>query len=91
MKFVKGFRPTKTATKKNEIEAAAPREISVLQQEYGQLINRAGELQYQISVYQTELNAVNGNLVSVNQEAAQRKQLDEAAKAAETTDDITQA
>jgi hypothetical protein len=44
--------------------------------EYNQLVGRAGNLQYQSFVFESELSQVNQRLVDINHEAARRQELD---------------
>lgn len=62
---------------------AEPRTLEQIQAHYNQLCLRAGDLQYRIKCFQGDLEAANQALQQVNQEAAARKSLDDAAKASE--------
>ena len=62
------------------------RPLQVIQQEYTQLCTKAGDLQYKIRCFQTDLETVNGQLLSLNHEAvtsqeAAAKEADEKATA----------
>ena len=48
-----------------------------IQRAYQELCVKAGQLQYQIKVYANELETTNEELISINNEAAARKQLDD--------------
>lgn len=61
-----------------------PRQMDELRTEYSQMVSRLGELHYQISVYQREIGELQVHIVNVNNEAAKRIELDNAAKAATT-------
>lgn len=61
-----------------------PREWSDIQKEYQELCMNAGQLQYQITVYEADLARMNARLLEINNEGAARKQLD-AAKSTEET------
>lgn len=67
------------------LETKEPRELSEITKEYQELIGRAGNLQYQLFVFQDELSKVNDRLVEINHEAAARQNLDKE-KQKETTD-----
>lgn len=60
-----------------------PRPLVDIQNEYSQTSFKAGNVQYQIHVYQRELTQLNQELERLNNEAAARNQLDAQAKAAE--------
>lgn len=57
-----------------------PRDMTSIQEEYGRLVSQAGQAQYQIFVYEQDLERINEGLRNLNYEAAQRQQQD--AKAA---------
>jgi hypothetical protein len=78
MKFVQGFRKTK----KTKEEPKQPRALTEIQAEYNQLVNQAGQLQYQIHVLQKDLDVANNALVAINHEAAERIKLDKEAEEA---------
>lgn len=65
-------------------QAAEPRDMKVIEQEYSIAIQKAGQLQYQIEIYKRELDMHNERLMSLNNEAAERSKLDNAAKEQET-------
>lgn len=69
----KFFRSLNKAKKAVEVP---PREMKEIQTEYGQLVNQAGQTQYQSYVLDQELKRLNNELVRVNQEAAARQELD---------------
>ena len=60
-----------------------PRPLADIQKEYQELAFKAGQLQYQQYVNTRDLEQTNTRLISVNQEAAARLELDKKA-AAET-------
>lgn len=63
-----------------------PRPFAEIQQQYMELRGLAGELQYKIHVTKQDLDKVNQALISINNEAAVRQQLDkENAPAAQET------
>lgn len=62
----------------------APRSTDEINAEYGQLIAKAGQSQYQIKVYQQDLDRLNNRLFELNYEAAARNELD--AKQAKVTE-----
>lgn len=65
-----------------------PREMPEIQQAYQQLCANAGQVQYQIKIHAKELERINEQLQSVNNEAAARQQLDkESASTQQTTID----
>lgn len=55
--------------------ASQPRPLDEINQEYGQLISKAGQTQYLVTVYSNELKDLNAKLLKVNQEAAARNAL----------------
>lgn len=57
-----------------------PRSMDELLKANAELKARAGEVQYLVYVYTKELEQVNSALLSLNQEAAERKKLDEESK-----------
>ena len=59
-------------------KTAAPRPLADIQKEYQEGCLRAGQLQYQVSVLNQELETLNQDLVRVNKEAAVRIELDKA-------------
>lgn len=67
--------------KKQGKKLSVPREMTEIEKSYQQNCLSAGQLQYQIRVYTEQLNQVNQQLLAINNEAAARKQLDEASKA----------
>lgn len=66
---------------------SVPREMKEIQEEYHRLCINAGQVQYQLTVYQQELNNINERLRSINNEGAARTQLDKASKQPEVTND----
>jgi hypothetical protein len=70
----------KSAKKPKQL--SVPRALPEIQKDYAQVCNNAGQIQYQIKVYEQELIQTNQRLLSLNQEAAARNQLDAAAKPA---------
>lgn len=70
-------------------QAAAPREMEAIQRNGAELYNRAGQIQYHIDVLQKDLDQVNTQLLSINQEAACRQQLDaEALKKQQAAEEV---
>lgn len=57
-----------------------PRSMEELLKENAELKAKAGEVQYLVFVYTKELEQINSALLSLNQEAAERKRLDEESK-----------
>lgn len=53
-----------------------PREMVDIQKEYSELCVKAGQIQYQIAVLETELMNINDRLLVVNREASKRSELD---------------
>lgn len=74
-KFFKG--------KNKAIKAPEPRDTKTITDEYGKTAMNAGTVQYQIKVYESQLEQINQQLLALNREAAQRNELD--AKTKETT------
>lgn len=66
----------KSTKKPQGKKLSLPRELQAIQQEYQQLMMRAGQLQYEISVKKKELESVNERSVIINNEASARLQLD---------------
>lgn len=63
-------------------KAQEPRPLDAIKQIYGELANRAGQVQYQVYVYTKELAELNKSLEALNHEGAARQRLDaEAVKA----------
>lgn len=58
-----------------------PRALPEIEAAYGQLATQAGQIQYQIHVFKKDLERLNDNMVSLNYEAAARKELDTKAAA----------
>lgn len=59
-----------------------PRAMEEINQEYSRVLAQAGQLQYQIFVYEEDLLRVNDLLKKLNYEAAARQAADKAAPAA---------
>lgn len=59
----------------------APRVREDIEYEYGRLVTQAGQTQYQIAVYEQELERLNDSLKDLNYEAAARQKLDAEAAA----------
>lgn len=72
-KFFKGLNKSKPAP------PPEPRAMELIMKQYGEQCNRAGALQYQIYALGLELEQINKELVSVNNEAAVRQKLDKEA------------
>lgn len=53
-----------------------PRELNVIQAEYGQLAAKCGQVQYQIFVMEQELKQTNEQMLELNREGAARNELD---------------
>lgn len=79
-------RPANKVTASETSVALPPRTMEEIMKEYNQLIARAGNLQYQTFVYESELSQVNQRLVDINHEAARRQELDKEAPKKEETD-----
>lgn len=77
MKFFKG-----KSKKSVKTEAPAPRELTEIQTHYNDLCSKAGQLQYELSVKNKDLERLNELLMSVNHEAAARLKLDKENEAA---------
>lgn len=61
---------------KASLKVTQPRKFKVIQDEAAQLNAQAGQLQYQVFVYQKELDLTNDLLMKLNHEAAARQKLD---------------
>lgn len=57
-----------------------PRPLPEITQEYSNLVNQAGQVQYTIYAMQQDLEQINQKLVAVNHEAAARQKLDKEAQ-----------
>jgi hypothetical protein len=84
---------SKKSNKFNPFKKAAPqvkqpRALADIQAEYNQLVNQAGQLQYQIHVLSKDLDAANLALVVINHEAADRIKLDKEAEELAKTAEI---
>lgn len=55
--------------------STGPRQIEEINKEYSELIAKAGQTQYLVTVYSNELKDINSKLLKVNQEAAARNAL----------------
>lgn len=55
--------------------SSAPRALEEINKEYSELIAKAGQTQYLVTVYSNELKDLNSKLLKVNQEAAARNAL----------------
>ncbi len=65
------------------VETPSPRSIADITAEYNQTALLAGSVQYQIKVYESQLNDLNQKLLALNNEGALRQKVDaETAKAA---------
>lgn len=74
----------KKLRKAKQAAAALPRESKVLQAICNDLLTRSAKAQYQKFLCELELQQVNQELMTINNEGAARQQLDaEAAKAAQ--------
>jgi len=58
----------------------APRKIQEIQAEYAQVLQRAGQCQYQISVFKKDLEMFNTSLRDLNAEAFAAKEAEEREK-----------
>lgn len=67
-----------------------PRDLKEIQAAYNDLSARAGQIQYQRFVLDKDLEYVNNQLVSVNQEAHARKELDKASAEAKPKEESKQ-
>lgn len=65
----------------------APREMKEIDEECSKLVNRAGQIQYQIFALKQEQDHVNNNLIRITQEAEARNALDKAAEPVEAKND----
>lgn len=81
------FRKNKKQAKLNLAPANEPpaplRPVAEIQVEYTNLCQKAGHIQYQIYTLERDLDSLNQTLRVLNFEAAQSKQAEDAAKAAE--------
>lgn len=53
-----------------------PRDLAAIQAEYSQAATQAGQVQYQLFVFEEELSQINEKLLSLNKEGAARNELD---------------
>lgn len=83
-KFFKKF--GKKASLKTQ--ATEPRSTEEIQKAYGEELARAGQNQYLVHVYGRELEQANQRLLSLNQEAAARQELEAKAKAETQTEGV---
>ena len=58
---------------------AEPRDKAAINKEYSEIVGKSGQTQYLVYVYGKELEQLNGRLLELNQEAAERNKLDTAA------------
>lgn len=58
------------------LNPSAPRPMKEIQQEYNELSTIASQAQYQVYVYSRSLQETNEKMLKVNQEAAERSNLD---------------
>lgn len=63
---------------KKQKKLSVPRAIDEIKKSYDQVAKDAGQLQYQIKVYTAQLEQLNNNMFSLNNEAAARNTLDAA-------------
>ena len=68
-----------------QVKEAPPRDLSTIQADYAKMSSQAGTLQYQILVYQKQLEQLNNDLMRLNSEAAKRAELDKATQTEEST------
>ena len=71
------------ATKVKLASQPEPRQIEEITKEYGELTQKVGHTQYQVYVLTKEVEQINNRLMSINNEAAARNELNK--KAAEAT------
>lgn len=76
----------KILNKLKKPKANEPRQLADIEKENGELLAKTAQLQYLIYVYKLDLENLNKRLVSVNTEAAARKDLDAAIKQQEKKD-----
>lgn len=69
-------------------KAVEPRSIEEVTKEYTELCGKAGQAQYQVMVFTKELERLNERLLSVNQEAAARNELDRQEKATAEVEEV---
>lgn len=62
--------------KKKELQKPAPRPIEDIKRVYGEIAAKVADAQYQVFVYSKQVEQLNNILMHLNQEAAERKQLD---------------
>lgn len=60
---------------------APPRPMEEIAKAYQEVCNQAGQVQYQVFVHTQELERLNKVLISINQEAAARTELNKKAEA----------
>lgn len=65
---------------KKKVQALLPRDMEAIKADYNQLSAQAANTQYLVFVHSKELEQINNRLLGVNQEALERKKLDEAKK-----------
>jgi hypothetical protein len=61
---------------KNKQKAPQPREMKEITAEYNTTASQAGTVQYQIKVYQSQLEQLNQKMLNLNNEGAERQRLD---------------
>ena len=66
---------------KVKLPPATPRQIEEIGKSYQEACNQAGQTQYQIYVHKQELERLNKVILSLNQEAAARNELNKKAEA----------
>lgn len=78
------------AGKKTGKKLSIPREMTEINKDYQKLCFDAGQAQYQSNYWKTETDKINARLLAVNNEAANRKALDNMAKQAAPEEAPTQ-
>ncbi len=64
---------------KPKAKAAEPRDKAAINKDYAETLGRAGQAQYIVYVHSKELEQANARLLDLNQEAAARNALEQAA------------
>lgn len=72
---------------KVKMPKVAPRSMDEITGEYNQLIAKAGQIQYQIHVHESDLKQTNERLRQLNYEAAERNKLNQAAQPKEVANE----
>lgn len=80
----------KDAKETKEVKMVEPRKLPEIQENYANGCNKAGQIQYQLYVLQKELDNINAGLISLNQEAAARQELDKPVPPATPTTETTE-